>query len=386
VLTRPIPEEPVKRRNPRKERRLWHDETQNPSFLGCSGCPELPVCGGLRLKLQSFDCLDFCCGNPSACDRVCRNNPDYVERVREVGGFDLAKIPRASPLVAPELPPVVPVLFHGSARAVRIAPPAAALSLYQMFSRRTGEPRHASHEALCTAFCVVPGTPLVLTGTDRDRPLERWWGLGGERRRAVIRAAKSAGVVMATTPNFSLFLDRPRWDDLHAMMRIALVHWEFMEEGLPAALHINGRTEADFARWTSYLASRPEITHVAYEFGTGTGWAGRREQHAAWLTSLALSVGRPLALVVRGGTGMLPSLASAYASVTVLETSAFMKTVMRQRVVSAGADARLTWQASPTPFGAPLDGLWADNWAAIERGLASAGSVPRRKLAGVRRA
>ncbi len=386
MLTRTVPDAPATPRSPRKERRLWHDETRNPSCLGCSGCPELRVCGGLRLKLRSFDCLDFCCGNPSACDRVCRNNPDYVERVREVGGFDLAKVPRARPLVAPELPLIVPVLFHGSARVARIAPPAAALSLYQMFSRRTGEPRYASHEALCAAFCVMPGTPLVLTGTDRDRPLERWWGLGGERRRAVIRAARLAGVVMATAPNFSLFLDRPRWDDLHAMKRIALVHWEFMEEGLPAALHVNGRAEADFARWASYLASRPEITHVAYEFGTGTGWAGRREQHATWLVSLARSVGRPLALVVRGGTDMLPSLSSAYASVTVLETNVFMKTVMRQRAVSAGAGAPLSWQASPTPPGAPLDGLWADNWAAVETGLAGAGLVPRRKLAGVQAA
>lgn len=386
MLTRTGPNAPATRRSPRKERRLWHDETRNPACLGCSGCPELRVCGGLRLKLRSFDCLDFCCGNPSACDRVCRNNPDYVERVREVGGFDLANVPRARPLVAPELPSIVPVLFHGSARAVRIAPPAAALSLYQMFSRRTGEPRHASHEALCAAFCVSPGTPLVLTGTDRDRPLERWWGLGGERRRTVIRAAKSAGVVMATTPNFSLFLDRPRWDDLHAMKRIALVHWEFMEEGLPAALHVNGRAEADFARWASYLASRPEITHVAYEFGTGTGWAGRRQQHATWLVSLARSVGRPLALVVRGGADMRSVLASAFASVTVLETNVFMKTVMRQRAVPAGAGASLTWQASPTLPGALLDGLWADNWAAVETGLAGAGLVPRRKLAGVRAA
>lgn len=306
--------------------------------------------------------------------------------MREVGGFDLAKVPRARPLVAPELPPIVPVLFHGSARVARIAPPAAALSLYQMFSRRTGEPRYASHEALCAAFCVKAGTPLVLTGTDRDRPLERWWGLGGERRRAVIRAARLAGVVMATAPNFSLFLDRPRWDDLHAMKRIALVHLEFMEEGLPAALHVNGRAEADFARWASYLASRPEITHVAYEFGTGTGWAGRRQQHATWLVSLARSVGRPLALVVRGGADMLPLLVSAYASVTVLETNVFMKTVMRQRAVPAGANAPLIWQASPTPPGAPLDGLWADNWAAVETGLAGAGMVPRRKLAGVRAA
>jgi len=103
-------------------------------------------------------------------------------------------------------------------------------------------------------------------------------------------------------------------------------------------------------------------------------------------SSTLIYIGRPLALVVRGGADMLPSVASAYASVTVLETNVFMKTVMRQRAVPAGAGAPLTWQASPTPLGAPLDGLWADNWATVEIGLAGAGSVPRRKLAVVRAA
>jgi hypothetical protein len=35
-------------------------------------------------------------------------------------------------------------------------------------------------------------------------------------------------------------------DDLHSIKRIALVHSEFLDEGLPAALHVNGRSEADF--------------------------------------------------------------------------------------------------------------------------------------------
>ncbi len=66
----------------------------------------------------------------------------------------------------------------------------------------------------------------------------------------------------------------------------------------PAALHINGRTETDFRRWTDYVASRKEITHLAYEFTTGTAWAGRREQHAAWLCEAAMyyACGRALGL------------------------------------------------------------------------------------------
>ncbi len=199
-------------RSLRKERRLWHDDARNPPCLGCSDCPERVPCGALRLRLRTFDCLGFCCGDPPGCDRVCRNNPDFVGRVREIGGFDLAAVPRARAApAAPELPRVVPVIFHGSARAARVAPRAAAVSLYQMLDRRTGEPRFASHEAVCAAFGIAPGTPLVLTGAGRDSPLERWWGLGEARRREVIRAARAAGTVAATTPNFSLFLDRPRW-------------------------------------------------------------------------------------------------------------------------------------------------------------------------------
>ena len=137
-----------------------------------------------------------------------------------------------------------------------------------MFDRRSGAPRFTDHAALCTAFAIKPGTTIVLTGTDRDPPLERWWGLGEAKRRTIIRALKGAGVGLVTTPNYSLFLDRPRWDDLHAMMRIAIVHEEFLREGMPAALHVNGRTETDFRRWTAYVAARPEITHLAYEFTT----------------------------------------------------------------------------------------------------------------------
>jgi hypothetical protein len=210
-----------------------------------------------------FDCLQFCCGKPETCDRVCRNNPDYVDRVREVGGFALDNVPRAPLLDAPELRRLVPVIFHSNGRALAVPFSVAALPLYRMFDRRSGAPRFADHASLCAAFGIAQGTVVILTGTDRDPPLERWWGLGGELRRAAIRALKGAGVRLVTTPNYSLFLDRPRWDDLHSIKRIALVHEEFLSEGMPAALHVNGCTETDFGRWGDYVAARPEITHLA---------------------------------------------------------------------------------------------------------------------------
>jgi hypothetical protein len=361
VLTRTEPPP----RNPRRERRLWHDEGRNTPSLGCLGCRERELCGLLRMKAAFFDCLQFCCGKPEICDRVCRNHPDYVDRVREVAGFALDNVPRAPLLGAPELPRLVPVIFHGNSRASAVPFSVAALPLYRMFERRSGAPRFADHASICAAFGIAQGTVIMLTGTDRDPPLERWWGFGGEIRRAGIRALKGAGVRLVTIPNYSLFLDRPRWDDLHAMKRIALVHEEFLCEGMPAALHVNGRTEMDFRRWGAYLASRLEITHLAYEFTTGTGWAGRREQHAAWLAGLAAAAGHPLHLVMRGGTEVLPILSQAFARVTVLDTSIFMKTMMRRRAVSAGNE-RLAWRRAPTAAGVPLDDLFADNLATVD--------------------
>lgn len=355
-------------RDLRRERRLWHDPQRKTDSLGCRVCPDRALCGGIRPETAFFDCLQFCCGAPDKCDRVCRNHPEFPDRVREVGTFALDTVPRGPVLPAPALPPVVPVIYHCNGRTLPIASDVVALPLYRMFDRRDGTPRFTAPEALREAFGVRTGTTIVLTGTDRDRPLERWWGLGEIQRREIIRAMKAAGIGLVTTPNYSLFIDRPRWDDLHAMKRIALVHAEFLREGLPAALHVNGRTETDFSRWAAYIAARPEIRHIAYEFTTGTGRSGRRGQHVAWLVDLAAAIDRPLHLVVRGGTDVLPLLARSFSGITVLETSSFMKTMMRQRAYPKG-NAALGWKRAPTATGAPLDDLFADNRATMEAWL-----------------
>lgn len=59
-------------------------------------------------------------------------------------------------------------------------------------------------------------------------------------------------------------------------------------------------------------------------------------------------------------------LAGAFARTTVLETNVFMKTVMRRRAVPGGDGARPAWLPAPTEPGAPLDGLLAENLAAVE--------------------
>lgn len=343
-------------------RRLWDDRRRSPTILGCPVCPNRGTCGGLHIGAGIMDCHQFCCGTPVGCDQVCRNNTDYVDRVREIGGFDLKTVPRAPFLAAPVLPAFVPIIFHGNRRVQDFDAEGVALPLYAMFDR-DGAPRFSFRSSLQRKFLIAERPTILLTGTDEDAPLERWWGLGEAIRRRIIQSLLKARVAMATTPNYSLITNRPRTDDLHSIKRIGLVFSEFLNEGMPAALHVNGRTDTDFLHWAEFIVERPEVTHIAYEFRT---MSGRQETHVEWLVGLTRSVGRPLHLLVRGGTEFLPILSEAFAGITFLDTSVFMKTMKRQRA-HRREDGIMVWQKNPTEKGAPLDDLLAENAAARSR-------------------
>ena len=348
----------------RRERRLW-DQPQLPAAIGCPTCPQFDLCGGLHVQTNAFDCSDYCCRRPAGCTKVCRfRGAVFADHAREIRGFDLANVARAPQIAPPTLPRVVPVLFHEGLRQERLAQPVLALSLYALIAKKDGVVRFSSRAELAAAFGFGEDATVVLTGTDQDPPLERWWSYGAERRAQTIAQLHDLGIALVTTPNYSLFANVPRWDDLHSIKRIAEVHTEFVAGGLPTALHVNGRTERDFERWADYLRQRPEITHLAYEFGTGAGRAERMPQHVEWLSGLAGRTGRPLTLVVRGGIDMLSVLANRFDHLVYLDTSSFMKTMHRQRAEMSG-NANLRWIASPTRRGASLKPLFDHNARAI---------------------
>lgn len=350
----------VEARNRRRERKLWNRPTLTPS-LGCMTCPQQGVCGGLQTRLGLFDCMGHCCGKPDACSKVCRLKAgDFVQRVREIGGFDLGATPKSRVLATPDLPRVAPLIYHGQRRERLYTGPAVVLSLHRLLHRATGEPKFASEAALRAAFGLSDETKIILTGTDQDPPLERWWAYGAETRAAIIAAIKGLGVSLVTTPNYSLFVNTPRWDDLHSMKRIALVNAEFLTGGIASALHVNARTDTDIDRWAAFVRSREEINWVAYEFTTGSARAERQKVHARWLAKLAAGTARPLKLIVRGGIDILPILTDAFEAVTVVETSAFMKAMKRHRAVVSG-NAGLAWEFGPTEAGAPVDDLFEHN-------------------------
>lgn len=347
-------------RNLRRERRRWDDPDLHDVPLGCTSCAERGLCGGIHKQQSDYDCLGDCCGKPANCDNVCpRNMEAFVARYREVDGFDLGNIPIATPLLPPDLPSYVPLIFHRNRRAALLDVPVVALPFHKFYSRRDRSLRYRTRAEIEAAFNVNRKARIVLIGCGRDRPIEAWWGLS-ERRGEVMKVLADLGIEIVTSPNYSVFNDVPRYDNLHSIKRIGLAWFDAVDSGMPCALHLNARTQRDYERWTQFIRERAAVTDVAFEFKTGAARRGRRSFHYRHLAQLAHDAGRPLRLTLIGGLPALQTLAPAFAKLTYVDTTAFMKAVYRQRLV-AGNDGGVLGVSDPTPPGEPVDYLLAHN-------------------------
>jgi len=343
---------------------LWDDAENASASLGCWTCVDRGTCGGAHKNSSFFDCTDYCrCADKASCDLVCRGNPAaFVARVREVDGFKLTTAPRAPGVSVDPLPSMVPFIEHNSARHGRLNFPIVALPLYALIDLGKAEMKFKDREALTAKFGIEPQVRLVVSGVGRDRKIERYWEL--PNRVELLTQLQSLGIALITPPNFSVLTDVPRTDNLHAMKRILLAWIEMAEAGLPAALHVNARTERDYERWAELIAVRSEIQSIAVEFATGAGRGCRIDWHVARLRQLAADVNRPLRLIVRGGARVLEPLRQSFDAVTVIDTDAFNKTRCRKQAYFSDS-GKLQWRGHPTANGEPLDGLLQQNVATL---------------------
>lgn len=255
------------------------------------------------------------------------------------------------------------MIYHSGARTRAPIASTVALSLYEVVGKKNATGRFPTRQAMLDYFKLGRDTTVILTGTDVDASLERWWKLPD--RESVLKGIKDHGVRLITAPNFSLFDDVPRHDNMYNMKRIALACLEIQRCGIPCALHLNARTDRDWERWVEFLNTHPEINHVAFEFGTGAGTKSRMGWYVEKLVALARAVDRPLHLVVRGGLSEVGVVADAFDGVTVIETNAFMRAQKRRRALFV--DGKLSWERAFTPQGYPIDDLFDANIGAVQK-------------------
>ncbi len=348
-----------------------------PCGMGCASCIDFELCGGLHLKNGFFDCGELCCGKPETCNgRMCRfKMADYAWRHAEVGGFDLSPIPPAPRHEIAPLPLIAPMIYHGKRRSQPFVAPVVAVPLRALYHRECGAPRFRSRTQLFDSFKIDAAARIIVVGIDNDAVVERWWSLSEKRKDILHNLQHELVVDLVAVPNFSLALSWPRWSDLYSMKRIGLSWQELSAGGIPTALHPNGRTDQDFKRWREFIAARPEITHLSFEFTTGARGPMQREKYARYLADIARAAERPLHLIVMGGQAVWPQLAESFAALTIIETSIFMKTLFRQRAFPRG-NRGLRYELATTALGADVDDLISWNAEVIGARKALHAAVP----------
>lgn len=342
--------------------------------LGCSVCATRGLCGGLDVAGPIFDCHDLCaCAYGGRCGGLCpRNARDFVAHIREVHGLALDNVPRVAPLAFEAGSLYAPIVYDRFRRDEPLSAPVVAVPLMRLFSHASGAARYLSPITMRSDFLIAPGSTIIASGVDDDPAIEAWWR--ARDRPRLIAQLRALGISFVTTPNYSLYMDVTRWDNLHNMKRIALAWAEFMAGGIPCALHLNARTTTDYRRWRDFVGERPEVTAVAFEFLTGAKGL-RGDYHREELIALAQEVGRPLTLVLRGGTRHIGRLAAAFASIWLLDATPQMKAKNRRRGV-VSVPGRLRWESAPTSAGAPVDALFAQNVAVCRASQAARLGLP----------
>ncbi len=339
-------------------RPLQHRESES-LLLGCGDCPHVERCGGLQINAPVAHCQDLCnCENPDKCDTVCMSSPErFVRRVREVNGFGLNGVNLSASLPWPKVANYVPVVDR-SMRALQASKLSiAALPMREACKLDAGTLVALSKEELAEKYGGAPEQGWILTGVDHDSKIEQIWGLGEQGRFALFDGFKQAGISCATTPNFSLMADVPRPDNLHSCKRIGIIWGEMNAAGIPTALHLNGRTRADFDFYASILNGSGGDS-VAFEFATGSVSPDAADLFLKRLEYLTARVKRRLHIVVRGGVHLYPRLLGMFESVTQLDTGAHMKAKHRQ-VLERGTGPRgYRWRTQHRDSSIPVGELF----------------------------
>jgi hypothetical protein len=143
--------------------------------------------------------------------------------------------------------------------------PAVALPL-RRFYRHDGRPRFSNRAEVEAMFGIAPHTRVVLIGSGRANPIEAWWRLS-EKRGPVLAALRALGVALITGPNYSMFTDEVRYNDMHAMKRIGTTWQEIVAAGISPERAHAARLPPPRALHCS------EVGDVAFEFKDGRGVA-----------------------------------------------------------------------------------------------------------------
>jgi hypothetical protein len=188
--------------------------------------------------------------------------------IDHLGGLDLVwRRPVRHPQPA-DLPDHLPVLVQAYADAVDV--PWVALHGGRVFGSagRGITPKHRL--PLRDAYRLGTHTKIALELYVEDRVLEGLWS----SRQAIIRELPALGFDLILAPNFSVWRDHSRFEQLVQQRRAFAFYHELVEAGLPAVPDVGWSLfEPDGRLWAEWINGQPDLQAVSI-------FCGGRKIHA----------------------------------------------------------------------------------------------------------
>lgn len=305
------------------------------SITSCYRCAWHSICGGRPDGQQSvFGCFEPC-QTPGKCKGLaCPCQGDrFLKLIGDVGGLDSRPW---GPIHGPdlELPLYVPILRHGKKRERLFDRPVLGVSIRDLLPRRRAETYHpvvTSAGQLRDWYRVPQETRIIVSSVAPDQVIEDFWSF--RNVTDVVAELAELDLAAMTTPNYSFFTNVPRTHTLFCRKRIVVVAEELSAAGIPAILHVNAETAADWDFWFDVLSGFPGIRHVAKEFQTGNRKLdfGLRALHE--LNRLQQRLGRRLHPIAIGGAQYAMHFARHFEAYTVMDSHPFMTATKRRELV-----------------------------------------------------
>lgn len=233
----------------------------NACGLDCRACPAMNRCGGKT----NFCLLGRCDG--------CSTNPLMRMDVRQsviehLGGLELAWPRPVTHHDLRDLPVHLPVLVQAYADPVDLS--WVALHAGRVFGLNGAAltPKHRG--SLRDVYRVSSGTRLALEFYVEDRVLEGVWA----HRRQLIPKLTELGLDLILSPNFSVWRDHSRFEQLIQQRRSFAFYHELREAGLPVIPDTGWSLfEPDGRLWAEWINQQTGLTAVSI-------FCGGRKIHA----------------------------------------------------------------------------------------------------------
>jgi hypothetical protein len=171
------------------------------------------------------------------------------------------------------LPDHLPVLVQAYADPIEV--PWVALHAGRVLgvTGRGLTPKH--RRPIHEVYRLGSGTRVALEFYVEDRVLEGLWA----NRLCVIRELKQLGLDLVLSPNFSVWRDHSRFEQLVQQRRSFAFYHELIEAGLPAIPDVGwSRFEPDGRLWAEWINGQPDLRAISIFCGGRKIHAERRAQ------------------------------------------------------------------------------------------------------------